>query len=671
MSSTLTIRSKLAIVVAIFCLPILLLGYFFVMQSMKDIAFAGNERDGVAYAKATAPGLFGIQKLAAGLEAEVDFATIASDIAAAGDRFDAAMRTGPARAELVEHLTHLEKESKQEVLSAEYAEDAQHVVSFFAAINDGSNLILDPDLDSYYLMDVAMIRLPELLTAVQQIERAGAANRLKAGKGEKIGFEQILAAGSALTAIDVIIASAERSISSNSNGHLESEYRPALDAFKTKAMNLRKELVALRDGGIERFATSSGSTELSAASRQLLEAAPAFWAMSANCLDKLLAVRIAGFWSKLWLGLGICLAAILIALGLAAFFMVSISRSIVALSNSIDKAASDAEMQETPFIHDKTEIGVIARAVDRLRIFTTDKLNGEHAAARDEAVREKAREAAAEIAAELRATVMDAIEDMNRLASALGARTLGLSKASSSSIAEMGSASSRLSSTTMSIASVSSMITEFTHSIADINQQTQRYVGVAEEASQSSRMVSVNVRDLTEATSRIGSIVDTIAGIASQTNLLALNATIEAARAGDAGRGFSVVAAEVKALAQTTAAATLDITKQIRSIEIAANGFGVTVDVINETITTLSEISTAIAVAIGQQKSASNELDQTVHSVAADADNVNNSVTAVVDMAKDVGAQSADIDALAQELANRAMVLQDKADALIFKLMAA
>ncbi|WP_369292641.1 methyl-accepting chemotaxis protein [Bradyrhizobium yuanmingense] len=68
---------------------------------------------------------------------------------------------------------------------------------------------------------------------------------------------------------------------------------------------------------------------------------------------------------------------------------------------------------------------------------------------------------------------------------------------------------------------------------------------------------------LAAAAERIGSVVQLIAAIAQQTNLLALNATIEAGRVGEAGKGFAIVAQEVKSLASQTAQATVEISGQI------------------------------------------------------------------------------------------------------------
>jgi methyl-accepting chemotaxis protein len=74
------------------------------------------------------------------------------------------------------------------------------------------------------------------------------------------------------------------------------------------------------------------------------------------------------------------------------------------------------------------------------------------------------------------------------------------------------------------------------------------------------------LESLSRAAGEIDGVVKLISEIADQTNLLALNATIEAARAGDAGRGFSVVANEVKALAIRTAGATKDVDARISAI---------------------------------------------------------------------------------------------------------
>ncbi|SFF23283.1 MULTISPECIES: methyl-accepting chemotaxis protein [unclassified Pseudomonas] len=170
-----------------------------------------------------------------------------------------------------------------------------------------------------------------------------------------------------------------------------------------------------------------------------------------------------------------------------------------------------------------------------------------------------------------------------------------------------------------------------TTSAGDGRDLVQETVGAIERMSADVQSTATLIGNLANESRDIGKVLDVIRGLADQTNLLALNAAIEAARAGEAGRGFAVVADEVRALAHRTQQSTSEIERMIGSIQSGtehavdsmrnsteraestlniARGAGLSLDTINTAIVEINERNLVIASAAEEQAQVAREVDR-------------------------------------------------------------
>ncbi len=232
---------------------------------------------------------------------------------------------------------------------------------------------------------------------------------------------------------------------------------------------------------------------------------------------------------------------------------------------------------------------------------------------------------------------------------------------------EMAATSSDIANNCMSAAENSSRASETARSGADVVRQTtcgmERIASRVQEAAKT-------VEDLGARSDQIDEIINTIQDIADQTNLLALNAAIEAARAGEQGRGFAVVADEVRALAERTTSATREIGEMIKAIQGGTKGAIAAIEegvaevelgaghsarsgqALEEILNQVSEVTAQInqiAAAARQQTSTTGEISNNILRITSVVQQTSRDVTETASAAATLSLQSEELQRLVRQ----------------------
>jgi methyl-accepting chemotaxis protein len=354
----------------------------------------------------------------------------------------------------------------------------------------------------------------------------------------------------------------------------------------------------------------------------------------------------------------------LVLVPLAFFAFRRILRPLRDLSRTLGEMSMGTN---TPVPHTTlgNEFGVIARAVEALQRHTSERvlLDGERL---DELKRNEARRLEIEAASggfrdstgELVMSLAAAAEQLEALAHAVSATAGEANRETASVSALVGDAAASMG----LVAAAAEQLSGSTNEISARVSQTSRIIGDAVSRGEHGL---AQADALTRTAEDIGAVLGLIQDIAGQTNLLALNATIEAARAGDAGRGFAIVASEVKALANQTAEATSRINARILEVQSGVGGITSAFRSLTATLSELNEAGATIAGASAEQSVATLEISRSTSTAADKAGQIEDAVDRASRAVGSADTTSTEFVEVARRLNQRAGRLQDEVNAYL------